>query len=191
MRSAFCFNVNSMSLFWSIKPPKEFSFPIDAYFGFPSTSTRFDAKESTLVVCPRLPFVLYIDGLRNVAQVVNLVVRSVAVNMINVPVWPLAMNVEPNKSMSERCVAVNHKLKVATRWIASNLTCNGLPFGNFPAKDSSLWVVGKQLVKPCLSDHAAPYQSGKPSKNAASGDESPVPRRVSCGSILSRTRAVQ
>lgn len=35
-----------------------------------------------------------------------------------------------------------------------------------------------------LSNHVAPHQSGKPSKVAASGDESPVPRRVSCQTIL-------
>lgn len=188
MQSALCFNVNSMSFFGGVKSPKEFGFPIDAYFGLPAASIRFDAKESAPVICPRISFVLHIDGLRNVAQVVNSVVRSVAVNVINVSVRPFAMNVEPNKSMSESCVTVNHKLKVASRWITGNLSSQGLPFGNFPAKDASLWVVGKKLVEPSLSDHAAPYQSGKPSKDAASGDESPVPRRVSCGTILTLSK---
>jgi hypothetical protein len=45
-------------------------------------------------------------------------------------------------------------------------------------------VVGKKLAQSFLCNHVAPHRSGKSSKDTASGDESPVPRRVSCQSIL-------
>jgi hypothetical protein len=49
---------------------------------------------------------------------------------------------------------------------------------------SGFWAVMRKLAQAVLCDHVAPHQSGKPSKVAASGDESPVPRRVSCHAIL-------
>lgn len=184
MKPAFCLDVHLVCFLWRFEPTEKFCLAVDADLGFPKSSIRFYAKESRLVVASWFSLILNVHGLRHIAQVCDFVVRSVPINMVNVPNWPCAMNIKPNEPVNKSHMAINHKLKVASCWIASNISSLYRAFVDAPTHDASFWIVGKQLVQSRLSDHVAPHQCGKPSKVAAGGDESLVPRRVSCPKIL-------
>jgi len=184
MQSALRFNVNLMCFLGRLKPSEKLGFSIDAYPSLPKPTISLNAKESRLVVAPRFNFILNIHGLSDIAQVTNPIVGFVPVNVVNVYVRPLAVNIKPNEAMHKGSMTINHQLQITPGGVSGNLTGSDSAFVDAPSHNSGFRIVGKKLVEPRLCKHVAPHQSGKPSKVAASGDESPVPRRVSCQTIL-------
>lgn len=185
MKPTLCLNVNLMRFLGSFKPSEEFGFSIDAYLGFPKSSISLDPKKTGFVVAPRFDFVLDVHGLSNIAQIAQPVVRPVSINVVYVPIRPFSVNVKPNKSMHKSWMAINHQLQVPSGWIASNLTGFGRAFIDAPSHNSSLGIVRKKLVEPRLCKHVAPHQSERhPESCSKRWMKPPVPRRVSCRSIL-------
>ena len=185
MQFSFGFNINLMSLFGCLKAPEKFCFPINANLCLPKPTIGFDAKKAGLVIASWFSFVLNVHGLRNIAQVGKLIVRSVSVYMVNVSIRPFAINVKPNKSMNESHVTINHQLQVSASWISCNLASFHMTFVDAARHDASLRIVGKKLVESRLCKLFSPHQSERhPESCSKRWMKPPVPRRVSCQSIL-------
>lgn len=129
--------------------------------------------------------VLGVRAPADLAQVGKGIVGLVAINVVNLLRRPFACHVQKRELVRHRTVSVKHDVNVA---IAANRP--GRHPGFFPSfglqvsELPGFLAVMRKLAQAVLCDHVAPHQSGKPSKVAASGDESPVPRRVSCHAIL-------
>lgn len=186
MKSSFCFQVSGMSKFRRVKQPKIGVFATRmADPCLPSFTAAAHTKQSAFVVYASNPMILLIDACRHDSQVRKSIVSSLPVDMVYLSSRPFAVDVQPRKAMIQIASAVNLRLQVPIAISASgNSSSPCSPSGEKPLKNTRIGIVGKQLAQAVLCDHVAPHQSGKPSKVAASGDESPVPRRVSCHAIL-------
>lgn len=186
MKSSLCFQVSGMSKLRRVKQPKIGVFATRMTDpSLPAFPAAAHAKQSAFVVHASNPMILLIDTCRHDSQVRKSIVSSLPVDVVDLSDRPFAVDVQPSKAMIQIASAVNLRLQVPIAISASGNSSSPCgSSGEKPLKDTSIWIVGKQLAQALLSDHVAPHQSGKPSKDAASGDESPVPRRVSCRSIL-------
>lgn len=171
--------------FWRLK---------DAKIGAPAfaddashkpTWMPYHAKQPSRARAPSGAIVLGVHAPADLAQVGKGIVGLVAVYVVNLLRRPFARHVQPYELVRHATEAVKHDVDIA---IAAKRT--GRHPGFFPSfglqvsELPGFWAVMRKLAQAVLCDHVAPHQSGKPSKVAASGDESPVPRRVSCHAIL-------
>ena len=167
------------------KPSKKLGFSVDTYLSLPKPPVSLDPKKPRFVIAPRFNFILNVHGLSDVAQITKPIIGSVSINVVNVFVRPLAVNVKPNKAMHNSWMAINHQLQVTSGEISSNLTGSDRAFVDAPSHNSGLRIVGKKLVESRLCKHVAPHQSEKhPESCSKRWMKPPVPRRVSCQSIL-------
>jgi hypothetical protein len=145
-----------------------------------------DAKKSSgFVAGLGLPKILQVDSSCYSTQIIDGIILPIAVDMVGVMFGESSMNIKPSKSVGKIPFVINADLKVAVfSNPASNLPSQSGTGFNTANKNACIRVVRKQLMQSSLCNHVAPHQSGKSSKVAASGDESPVPRRVSCMTIL-------
>jgi hypothetical protein len=145
----------------------------------------YHAKQSSRACALGRVLVFGVRSPADLAQILKTIIRFVAVNVVNLLRRPFAIHVQPCKLVRHATVSVKHDVNVA---IASNRP--GRHPGSFPSfglqvsELPGFWAVVRKLAQACVCNHVAPHQSGKPSKVAASGDESPVPRQVSCMTIL-------
>ena len=129
--------------------------------------------------------VLGVRAPADLAQVGKGIVGLVAINVVNLLRRPFACHVQKRELVCHATEAVKHDVDIAIAAKRSGRHSSFFPsFGLQVSELPCFWAVMRKLAQAVLSDHIAPYQSGKPSKVAASGDESPVPRRVSCQAIL-------
>lgn len=186
MQSSLCFKIRCMSKLRRVKQSKVGIFTARiADPRLPTLSATADTKETAFVIQSRLALILLIDACRYLSQVGKTVVRPASIDVVDLIFRPFSVDVQPSKAMVQITSTVNLCLQVPVTVRASchrSSTCSAS--GRKPSENASLRIVGKKLAQALLSDHVAPHQSGKPSKDAASGDESPVPRRVSCRTIL-------
>lgn len=121
----------------------------------------------------------------DLAQVGKGIVGLVAVHVVNLLRRPFAGHVQPCELVCHRPVAIEHGVDVSIAAQRPGRHPGFFPsFGLQVSELPSFWAVMRKLAQAVLCDHVAPHQSGRPSKVAANGDESPVPRRVSCLTIL-------
>lgn len=186
MKSSLCFQVSGMSKLRRVKQSKIGVFatrPTDPCL--PAFSAAAHAKQSAFVVHASNPLILLIDACRYDSQVCKSIVSSLPVDVVDLSDRPFSVDVQPSKAMVQIASAVNLRLQVPIAIGASgNSSSSCSSSGENPLKNTSIGIVGKKPAQAILIDHVAPHQSGKPSKDAASGDEPPVPRRVSCRTIL-------
>ena len=186
MKSSLCLQISGMSKLRRVKQSKIGVFATRMTDPcLPAFPAATHAKQSAFVVNASNSMILLIDACRYDSQVRKSIVSSLPVDVVYLSDRPFAVDVQPSKAMVQIASTVNLCLQVPVAVRTSShrpSTCS--TSGSKPSENASLRIVGKQLAQAVLCDHVAPHQSGKPSKDAASGDESPVPRRVSCRTIL-------
>lgn len=163
------------------------------------TSARYDtgrkfvpmnthAKQSSFTCSFGVSLVFCVYTPINFTKVCKSIVRFVAVNMIDFLRRPFSSHVQPCEPVGQRALTVEHDVDVAVFTKRPRNHANFLASVVYQVrKDARFRAVVRKLAQAFLGNHAAPHQSGKPSEDAASGDESPVPRRVSCKQSLPRT----
>lgn len=185
MQSSFCLHVGFMRSFWCIVDAKIRARAFVDNLGHKPTWMPYHAKKSSRASALGYAFIFGVRSPANLPQIGKSIVSFVAVNVVNFLYWPFSSHVQKSKLMCHATEAVKHDVNVA---IVSQRTGSHpnlfSSFGLQVSEFSSFWAVMRKLKQACVCNHVAPYQSGKPSKVAASGDESPVPRRVSCHAIL-------
>lgn len=174
-----------MRRLWRLKDAKMRALACVNDLGHKLVAVPHNAKQASRAGAFGNALVFGVGTPADLAQVGKGIVCLVAVYVVNFLRRPFASDVQPCELMRHRPVAIEHGVDVA---IAAQRS------GRHPGLFSSLGLqvselagllaVMRKLAQALLSDHVAPHQSGKPSKDAASGDESPVPRRVSCLDIL-------
>jgi hypothetical protein len=179
-----------MSSLWRLKDAKirALAFADDA--SNKPTWMPYHTKQSSRAGALGHVLVLGVHSPADLPQVRKGIVGFVAVNVVNLLRWPFASHIQPCELVCHATESVKHDVNVA---IASQRSRKHTGF--FASlrlqvnKLASFLTVMRKFAQSLLSNHVAPNQSGKPSKVAASGDESPVPRQVSCKTILQHTFA--
>lgn len=185
MQSSFCLNVGLMRSLWRLKDAKigALAFANDA--SNKPTWMPYHAKQSSRACALGSVLVFGIRSPADLAQVGKNIVCLVAVYVVNLLSRPFASHVQKRKLVCHATKSIKHDVNVAIAAKRSGRHSGFFPsFGLQVSELPSFWAVMRKLAQAVLCDHVAPHQSGKPSKVAASGDESPVPRRVSCHAIL-------
>jgi hypothetical protein len=145
----------------------------------------YHAKHSSRAAALGRVLVFGVRSPADLAQVAKGIVGLVAVNVVNLLRRPFASDVQKCKLVCHASETVKHNVDVSIAAQRSSRHPSLLAsVGLQVCELARLWAVMRKLAQAVLCDHVAPHQSGKPSKVAASGDESPVPRRVSCHAIL-------
>lgn len=185
MQQSLCLHVGLMRSLWRLK---------DAKVGAPAFADDASHKAAWMPYHAKQPcgagalgrmLVLGVRAPANLAQVGKGIVRLVAINVVNLLRRPFASHVQPSKTVRHSSMTIKHDGHIAIRLHRPGRHSSFFPsFGLQVSELPSFWAVMRKLAQTVLCDHVAPHQSGKPSKDAASGDESPVPRRVSCRTIL-------
>ena len=99
----------------------------------PSGWALGDAHQSVLAVGVRATLVLLVDVLRNIPQVIERVVAGVAVYMVKLAPWPIAVNVQPRKAVRSVVLAGDADLGVSAavaapgKWLALRLAVRVVP----------------------------------------------------------------
>lgn len=190
MQLSLCLNVGLMRSLWRLKDAKILALAFADYASNKPTWMPYHAKQSgsagalgrALVLCVCLP--------ADMAQVGKGIVGLFSVYVVNLLRRPFASDVQKRKLVCHSSETVKHDVDVSIAAQRSGRHASLLAsFGLQVCKLSRLRAVMRKLAQSVLCDHVAPHQSGKPSKDAASGDESPVPRRVSCQTILRKAFA--
>jgi hypothetical protein len=145
----------------------------------------YHAKQSSRAGALGRVLVLGVRSPADLAQVGKGIVGLVAVYVVNLLRRPFASDVQKRKLVCHASEAVKHDVDVSIATQRPSRHPSLLaPVGLQVCELARRRAIMRKLAQSVLCDHVAPHQSGKPSKVAASGDESPVPRRVSCQSIL-------
>ena len=132
---------------WGFENPQFCFLPCDAY-GRPEAGTvPTYTQKSKRIVYLRLALVLHVDRVRHTPEILNSVVRRVAINVVDM-FRPLAVNVQPSKSMRAVWGFAYLNLLVlfrcaATGWFPGPhaAPCND------PSKRASVWVVVKKFAQ--------------------------------------------
>lgn len=153
-----------------------------------------DAHKAVRIVSVRASLILLVDVLRNIAQVVYLVVARVAVSVVKLAFGPLAMHVQPSKTVGAVVVTVYSDLDVAAAiHAASERLIGRLAAWIEPTEMTSSGVVAEKFAqtrggKIGGSHGAVPSQSGQ---RPACVSSTSGPRYFSCPPAKEWDRAAQ
>lgn len=130
--------------------------------------------------------ILQVDCSSYSTQIADCVVPPIAINMVGVVLRKNPMNIKPRQSVGKIAFAVNANMQVSVLAnTTSNLTGQDSAASNATCENSGFRIVRKKLVEPRLCKHVAPHQSERHPKSCSKRwMKPPVPRRVSCQSIL-------
>ena len=185
MQSSLCHNVGFMRSFWRLKDAEICAHAFVDNLSHKTTGMPYHAKQSSRAGALGRALVFGVHTPTDLAQVRKGIVGLIAVYVVNLLSRPFSSNVQKSELVRHRTKTVKHDINVA---ISSHRTGRHTEFFASlrlqVSKLTGFWAVVRKFAQSLLSNHVAPNQSGKPSKVAASGDESPVPRQVSCITIL-------
>jgi len=185
MQLSLCLHVGFMRGLWRLKDAKILALAFADDASNKTTRMPYHAKQTSCAGALGRVLVFGVRSPADLAQVGKGIVGLVAVYVVNLFHRPFASHVQPCEAVRQGSFAVKHDVDVPI--LAQRPSRHpGLlaSVGLQACEMARLWAVMRKLAQTVLCDHVAPHQSGKPSKDAASGDESPVPRRVSCQTIL-------
>ena len=150
----FCFQIRLMRFFWRSKQPQANRLVIDFDFCQPLVVFLTNTWKTTFVV---LAFaVLRILRISGFTQIVNLVVTSVAVNVVQLMRGPFAVNVQPRQSMRGVQYVVQSDGYVPMPHAAANyISGTASPARHVPPKNAGFRVVGHERFKAVLRDSFA------------------------------------
>lgn len=190
MQSSLCLNVGFMCSFWRLKDAKIRALAFADDTSHKSAWMPYHTKQSSRAGALGRVLVLGVRSPTDLAQIGKDIVGFVAVHVVNLLRRPFASHVQKRKLVCHATEAVKHDINVTIASQRTDRHSGFFPsFGLQVSELPSFWTVMRKFAQTGLCNHVAPHQSGLPSKVAASGDESPVPRQVSCKTILQDTFA--
>lgn len=151
MEAALSLQIDLVGLLWSWVATKIGSFSCgNSYLRHPFLSRFADSCKTMLVFGIEFSLVARITQRRYVSKIRNSVVRSNAVDMVNLLIRPTTINVEPRKPMRWMALPVDSDANVSL--VADCLcNCSGKPLARPPAIQPSeqpgFWVVVEQLFE--------------------------------------------
>lgn len=165
VHGAFGGQIGGMGKLWGVEYAKVGELPSRHNACSPPVALLPDAKVSGSIVGLRVPLVLHIFGLRNIAKVDEPVIGRVAVDVVNDAARPASGHVHPRNPVREVNLPVNRHLNAPGRILVSDNVANesNLPYTLSSGKNTSLRIVMDKLAKAiCCNiglDHAfAPYK---------------------------------
>lgn len=186
MQSSLCLHVGFMRSLWRLKDAKMGALSFADNASNKAAWMPYRTKQPCRAGALCHPLIFRVHAPTDLAQIDKGIVGLVSVYVVDLLRRPFASNVQPCELMRHPSVPIKHGVDIAIAPERSGGHSGLLaPFGLQVGKFASLLAVMRKIAQALLSNHVAPHQCGKSSKDAASGDESPVPRRVSCQSILS------
>ena len=155
MQHSLCRNVSSLSLFGGLECAKVNLGVVVRYTCSKSRAIFENAKNACRFVA-HLCFSLVLNVLcmRNISQVFKTIVRSIAVYMVNLPIWKFSSHIQPSKPMAFISFSVNRSYLIFFKGKTARY------FSLFYAglfqpsnKNTSVWVVIKNFSKSALCNH--------------------------------------
>ena len=113
MQSSFGSKISILSRLRRNIAAKVMLLAIKRYLRLPLTFKKADTKNSVAAIASPAPQILRIDSLLYTAQIHNSIVIAHPINVVNLVVWPNAMNPKPNDAVRFESVSVNADLNVA------------------------------------------------------------------------------
>lgn len=150
MIDALCRNVGGVGKLWGFMHSKAYNFTAHHYLCAPFVSFLRCAKKSAQIVEVGFCDILMIFGVRRLAQIIDTIVKFVAVFVVNLAFWPSTMNKKPSKSMQPVVFAIKAHNAVAflvdiTRMGAGFYALSSKTLN--PRKQSCFWVVVKKMAQ--------------------------------------------
>lgn len=101
-----------------------------------------------LVICAGLSHVLLVDGLGYISQLANAVVSGVAVNVVNLPIRPSPVKMQPSKAVRAVTAPINHDDRVSVRAASRNSSRFCRPATEYaPNENAGFGVVVKNFAQ--------------------------------------------
>ena len=150
----FCFQIRFMRFFWRSKQSQTDRLVIDFNFGEPFLVFLANAGKSTFVVFALT--VLRVLRVSGFSQIADAIVRSVAVNVIQLMRGPFTINVQPCQPMRGVKNVIEPDCNVAMSHSASGYIARSASSPrHVPAKNSRVWVVGHKRFETVLRNSFA------------------------------------
>jgi len=155
MQRSLCLDVSSLSLFNGLECAKVSFGVVVSYACHKSRAIFKNAKNACrFIVHLCFSLVLNVLFLRNIAQVFKTIVRSIAVYMVNLPVWKFSRHIQPSKPMAFISFSVNRSYLIFVKGKTTRYFSLFYPRLFQPSnKNTSVWVVIKNFFKSALCNH--------------------------------------
>lgn len=107
------------------------------------------SEKATCIERARNAHIFVVRGLRDITQIGRTVISAIAIDMVNVMRWPLAVHVKPCESMSEMVstVYVDLDVAVAMPGTGNASDTNSVGRSRFPAKNAGFRLVFENFAK--------------------------------------------
>jgi hypothetical protein len=151
-----------MGIVWVVKQPQMYVISINGYLSLKFASMPCHAKKpSGFIVCLCAFYILVVRKPIRITQIIDPIVRSVAVYMINITKRRISVNIEPSKSMGEVKFLINSNAEITIfPKRTSDITYfYGVAGHGYPCKFASLRIVGKKFTQAFCGNHKTPHHS--------------------------------
>lgn len=151
MEPAFSLNIGSVGFIWRVKSPNLLTTTVNMNARHKPSGflVRHNAEKPSLVIDVAPYLVLLIQGARDLAQVVNAVVRFLVVLVVDVSRWPNTMHVRPSDLMHVHSQSGGSRayaqLEIAARSSVARWLANIFPCA--PCKAASFRVVEEKIAQ--------------------------------------------
>lgn len=144
---SFCGQIRRMCRFFGCKTPKVHSLAINRKHCVPLVVFLSYARRAMRVIASDMNQVLSIGLVGNVSEIANRVIGFVAINMVNLVLWPFAINIKPSQSMQINFIAKNTCGQMSRSPLGTGNSSNFYAYGNplFPYKNTGFLVVVKNF----------------------------------------------
>jgi len=155
VQHSLCRNVSSLSLFGGLECAKVNLGVVVRYACHKSKAIFENAKNACRFVAYLcFSLVLNVLRLRDITQVFKTIVRSIAVYMVNLPVWKFSRHIQPSKPMAFISFSVNRSYLIFVKGKTTRYFSLFYPSLFQPSnKNTSVWVVIKNFFKSVLCNH--------------------------------------
>jgi hypothetical protein len=147
----FSFQVFDVGRFWVVEISKKFIFSICPDASLPFASAFYPAYPQVAALCAAMWFclVLHIFVRSYLAEIVNSIVVTNPVNVVNYGIWPFSIDKKPRKTMSKVSLPKNFYLNVPVGIASSGclIWLDTIAGADFPSKQPRIRVVVEQLFK--------------------------------------------
>jgi len=108
------FNVGCMSFFGRVKRSEAPALAVNTKNSdvFASVFPELNSHQAKSVVVAGSPLILHIEVLRHVAEIAEAVIRSIAIDVVNIIAGPFARHVQPRQAVRGVGLGVDHQVQV-------------------------------------------------------------------------------
>lgn len=142
-------DVCGMGEFWCLERPEVKASPIQRDLGVPSVFDLVSANQAAAAVGSRASHVLLVDDHGYNSEVGEPVVRLVAVDVVDDPIWRATNDVQPRHSMRSMPVPIYREADVSAAIIASGhgADLDAVAQRGTSSKNARLWIVVQQFAQ--------------------------------------------